>query len=269
MRERSTWLSTRLHTALMRTALVLVAGATMALCEPLAAPTPALADDVAETAAVAMGGPSAIERAVSVRGWGLTEALQPLPRLARAPRGYVEFCAKNPSDCRPSRRQGMPSARAATVTLTPQLLTELDAINREVNDAVHPITDQRLYARLEHWTYPRRARLRLDTGGEIFEALAGDCEDYVLLKRAKLRAAGWPDDALLITVVRDLEGLGHAVLTVRTDKGDLILDNQAETIAHWKATGYAFIKRQSARDTRLWVSLGTPVLEATSVGNTD
>ena len=266
MRERSTWLATLLHMV-----LVLGAGGLMALGEPAIGSTAQAGERLTTdtTATVAVRGPSAIERSTPVRGWGLTEALRPLPRLARAPRGYIEFCRKNPADCHPVRRQGVPSAPAGVVALTPQLLAELDAVNREVNDAVHPITDQRLYARLEHWTYPRRARLRLDEGGEVFETLAGDCEDYVLLKRAKLRAAGWPDDALLITVVRDLEGLGHAVLTVRTDKGDLILDNQAETIAHWKATGYAFIKRQSAQDTRLWVSLGTPVLEATSVGNTD
>ncbi len=32
--------------------------------------------------------------------------------------------------------------------------------------------------------------------------------------------AGWPREALLITVVRDKKGDGHAVLTVKTDKGD-------------------------------------------------
>ena len=38
--------------------------------------------------------------------------------------------------------------------------------------------------------------------------------------------AGWPRQALLITVVRDKKGEGHAVLTVKTDKGEFILDNQ-------------------------------------------
>ena len=40
--------------------------------------------------------------------------------------------------------------------------------------------------------------------------------------------AGWPRQALLITVVRDKKGDGHAVLTVKTDKGEFILDNQNE-----------------------------------------
>ncbi len=76
----------------------------------------------------------------------------------------------------------------------------------------------------------------------------GDCEDYVLLKRRMLMQAGWPREALLITVVRDKKGDGHAVLTVKTDKGDFILDNQAENVLLWSETGYRFVKRQSQSD---------------------
>jgi len=43
-----------------------------------------------------------------------------------------------------------------------------------------------------------------------------------------LLEAGWPRQALLITVVRDKRGDGHAVLTVTTDRGDFILDNQKQ-----------------------------------------
>src|SRR6185437_5066626 len=84
----------------------------------------------------------------------------------------------------------------------------------------------------------------------------GDCEDYVLLKRRMLIEAGWPREALLITVVRDRKDEGHAVLTVKTDKGDFILDNQAENIVRWYETGYRFVKRQSQSDPNVWVGLG-------------
>ena len=40
--------------------------------------------------------------------------------------------------------------------------------------------------------------------------------------------SGWPRAALLVTVVREKNGNGHAVLTVKTDKGEFILDNQEE-----------------------------------------
>ena len=97
---------------------------------------------------------------------------------------------------------------------------------------------------VENWSYP-------DDG-------KGDCEDYVLLKRRMLMQAGWPREALLITVVRDKKGDGHAVLTVKTDKGDFILDNQEEQILLWSETGYRFVKRQSQTNPNVWVALGDP-----------
>jgi len=102
----------------------------------------------------------------------------------------------------------------------------------------------RTLGRVERWSYP-------DDG-------YGDCEDYVLLKRRMLMAAGWPREALLITVVRDKKDEGHAVLTVKTDKGDFILDNQNESVLLWSETGYRFVKRQSQADANIWVSLGDP-----------
>jgi predicted transglutaminase-like cysteine proteinase len=85
--------------------------------------------------------------------------------------------------------------------------------------------------------------------------VVGDCEDYVLLKRKLLAQAGWPLSALLITVVRKADGEGHAVLTVRTDRGDLILDNLAADIKVWNETPYLFVKRQSEQNTGRWVSI--------------
>ena len=73
-----------------------------------------------------------------------------------------------------------------------------------------------------------------------------------------LMQAGWPREALLITVVRDKNGDGHAVLTVKTDKGEFILDNQTDDILLWSDTGYRFVKRQSQTDPNVWVSLGDP-----------
>src|SRR5205085_243851 len=94
----------------------------------------------------------------------------------------------------------------------------------------------------ERWNYP-------DDG-------YGDCEDYVLLKRKMLMQAGWPRQALLITVVRDKQGDGHAVLTVKTDKGEFILDNQTEEVLLWSETEYRFVKRQSQTDPNVWIALG-------------
>ena len=78
----------------------------------------------------------------------------------------------------------------------------------------------------------------------------------MLLKRRMLMQAGWPRQALLITVVRDRQGDGHAVLTVKTDEGEFILDNQNPEIVLWSETGYHFVKRQSQTDPNNWIALG-------------
>jgi predicted transglutaminase-like cysteine proteinase len=106
------------------------------------------------------------------------------------------------------------------------------------------MTDMDHWGVVERWNYP--------------EDGYGDCEDYVLLKRRLLIQRGWPREALLVTVVLDNEGVGHAVLTVTTDKGDYVLDNKREDVLLWSKTGYGFVKRQSQSDPNIWVSLIDP-----------
>jgi predicted transglutaminase-like cysteine proteinase len=156
----------------------------------------------------------------------------------RPPIGWVDFCGDNPMECEPS------NAGPREVTLTPRLWKELVRINSIVNEEIRPLTDLDHYGMIEKWTYP-------DDG-------YGDCEDYVLLKQRRLTDAGWPRQALLITVVREMNGDGHAVLTVRTDRGEFILDNQNGDVRLWSETNYRYVKRQSQLDPNLWVSLGDP-----------
>ena len=61
-----------------------------------------------------------------------------------------------------------------------------------------------------------------------------------------------------MTIVRDVEGQGHVILTVATDRGDFILDNLTDEIRPWTATGYRFVKRQSREDPNIWGAIGTP-----------
>ena len=42
---------------------------------------------------------------------------------------------------------------------------------------------------------------------------------------------------------------------VRTDRGDLVLDNQVGQVLVWNDTSYQFIKRQSQTDSRKWVGI--------------
>jgi predicted transglutaminase-like cysteine proteinase len=123
---------------------------------------------------------------------------------------------------------------------TPDRLSELDSINRRVNREITPATDMEIYGVAEYWTIPTSR---------------GDCEDYALLKRKRLMARGWPASALLMTVVRDEKGEGHAVLTARTVQGDFILDNKIDEVKSWNRTSYEYIMRQSYLNTQIWMSL--------------
>lgn len=157
---------------------------------------------------------------------------------SRAPIGWVEFCSTYERECATA-----PSP-ARDIVLTTKAWKDLARINKWVNDTIKPMTDMDHWGVVEKWSYP-------DDG-------IGDCEDYVLLKRRLLIRAGWPREALLITVVRERSGDGHAVLTVKTDKGEFILDNQNPDILLWTDTSYRLVKRQSQSDPNVWVSLGDP-----------
>jgi len=161
-----------------------------------------------------------------------------LGETTRAPIGWIEFCEENPRDC--SNRASVPR----DIVLTAQAWNDLLRVNLWANTHIKPMTDLEHYGVVEKWAYP-------DDG-------YGDCEDYVLLKRRMLMQAGWPREALLITVVRDKNGDGHAILTVKTDKGEFVLDNQTDEILLWSDTGYRFVKRQSQADQNVWISLGDP-----------
>ena len=159
-----------------------------------------------------------------------------LGEATRAPIGWVEYCAENPADCRSGATQ------PRDIVMSQAAWRDLNKVNHWVNETVKPMTDMDHWGVIEKWSLP--------TDGY------GDCEDYVLMKRKMLMDAGWPREALLITVVRDKKGEGHAVLTVKSDKGEFVLDNQNESVVLWADTGYRFVKRQSQSDANVWVSLG-------------
>ena len=157
---------------------------------------------------------------------------------SRPPIGWIEFCAERPREC------SVGTSIARDVVLSAKAWKDLVRVNKWVNDNIRPKTDLEHWGVVEKWSYP-------DDG-------YGDCEDYVLLKRRMLMQSGWPRQSLLITVVRDKRGDGHAVLTVKTDRGEFVLDNQNEEVVLWSETGYRFVKRQSQSDPNVWVALGDP-----------
>ncbi|SEQ10626.1 Predicted transglutaminase-like cysteine proteinase [Faunimonas pinastri] len=151
-----------------------------------------------------------------------------------APIGQIGFCQREPQQCQPrGPRVVMPSNQ--------NNWHELIAVNLGVNTAIQPATDQEIYGVEEYWAIPTKY---------------GDCEDYALLKQKDLLARGWPSSDLLIAVVFDEAGAGHAVLVVRLTDGDYILDNKTDDIKVWTKTAYRYVKRQSETDPRRWDSIG-------------
>ena len=153
---------------------------------------------------------------------------------SRPPIGHIRFCRTHAAECRPHAQ------RFGRVSLSPDRWRELVAVNSLVNRIIKPVSDQELYGEVERWAYPESR---------------GDCEDYALLKQRMLKQRGWPASALLITVVTDEKGQGHAILTARTSSGDFVLDNKRPKVLAWNAVPYRYYKRQSYRNPGLWVSL--------------
>ena len=155
---------------------------------------------------------------------------------AQPPHGFVRFCELTPKECTADDRQ------ESRFDASPARIKELSEVNSDVNTKIAPATDLEVYGVNEYWTLPRTR---------------GDCEDYALLKRHILIEKGWPVASMLMTVVRDEKGEGHAVLTARTVQGDYILDNKNEKVLLWSQTPYQYVMRQSYLNPHVWVALDT------------
>jgi predicted transglutaminase-like cysteine proteinase len=154
---------------------------------------------------------------------------------ARAPYAWSDLCRRSPAECRVDLRE------PDRVEMTPKLWKSIVAINSRVNREIEAITDEDHWGVVDRWDLP-------DDG-------KGDCEDFALLKRKRLAEAGVPRRAMVMTVVIDEENAGHAVMMIRTDRGDFILDNKRNAVLPWSQTGYVYVKRESQLRTG-WTSLG-------------
>ena len=154
------------------------------------------------------------------------------------PYGWADFCNRYDAEC------PVNVLPAEDLELTSRAWSAIRRVNLLVNATIKPRSDMDHWNVLDRWDLP--------TDGY------GDCEDYVLLKRKLLLAEGLPRQALLVTIVKDENGEGHAILTVKTDRGDFILDNMNDEVKPWARLPYRFVKRQSQSDPNVWEQLGEP-----------
>lgn len=146
-----------------------------------------------------------------------------------APFAHVVFCLKVPDECRAT-------AGPEEVELDGSKLKELASVNDEVNAEIIP----KIMPGLETWS---------------ISPTYGSCHDYAITKRHRLLAAGWPIRTLRIAIAMTPEGIGHAILVVKTSAGDLVLDNRSSRILPWKQTDLQWIKIESGEDPQKWLSL--------------
>jgi len=175
--------------------------------------------------------------AMPVQGEAFDSVFMVTGSLTSQPIGHYEFCQRYNAECAVRTR------RPTSLRLTQEKWNKILTVNFSVNARIEPATDSEIYGREEYWEYP------IDFG---------DCEDYVLQKRRELHEFGLPLSNLLVTVVRKPDGEGHAVLTIKTDRGDFILDNLRDEVLNWSDTEYIYLKRQSEHHSGRWLTIEPP-----------
>lgn len=158
----------------------------------------------------------------------------PTGNLTTIPYGAADYCKANPTECEKVNV-------AAPVHLDVDKIVLIVTVNDAINKKIEPVTDKEHFGIDEYWTLPKDGK--------------GDCEDIALLKAKVLEKEGIPASDLLMTVVLTRKGEGHAVLTVRTDAGDYILDNLSNNVVTWNKTPYRFLKREANSHGGLWVDI--------------
>ncbi len=184
------------------------------------------------------GTPLLLAMAIGFGAWGSAaqagQAFMHTGGRTTQPIGHYEFCQREREECRQKTARRQPSE------LTRQLWAAMIDINNAVNASVTPRTDTEMWGKEEVWSYPTSI---------------GDCEDYALEKRRRLIELGVPAGDHRKTVALQRNADGHALLRVRTSRGDFILDNLESRVLAWSETEYTYLKRQSERNSGAWVAV--------------
>jgi len=148
---------------------------------------------------------------------------------------FTQFCLKYPSDCR-SERLLFGDDR---IELNDMRRAELENINRTVNSSIRPERNLDGLAG-EKW---------------LLSPVRGDCNDYAVTKRHQLIVRGWPARTVLLSEVVTASGEHHLVTVVRTNGGDLVLDNLTDQIMPWSRTRYRWLRIQTPKNPHYWASI--------------
>jgi predicted transglutaminase-like cysteine proteinase len=123
----------------------------------------------------------------------------------------IDVCAPDAQRLIDLSAEGAPRSGRAKVGL----------INRAVNLAISPVSDEAQWGVPDHWSAPF----------ETLRSGRGDCEDYAIVKYLALLEAGVAKDDVKIVILKNVfPNEDHAVMAVRVDDQWLILDNRTLTL---------------------------------------
>ena len=144
------------------------------------------------------------------------------------PMGWTTFALSNPKEVGEAKE-------CAPMKWTPDLGRQLGGINDQVNFDI--TADNRT------WGSPWKILPK-----------TGCCHDYAVSKRHLLLAAGWPASCLLLAEVKIAVHVeDHLILICRTDKSDIVLDNETPALMSWPVDGYGMVRMQSKQDPNVWL----------------
>jgi predicted transglutaminase-like cysteine proteinase len=149
------------------------------------------------------------------------------------PMAHAMFCLHYPKECE------VAEPLILRVQLTQAHEAELLQVNADANRAISPERNTRGLAGEIWLIWPAR----------------GECHDYAVTKRHELMRLGWPASTLLLAEVVVPDGEHHLVLVVKTDKGDIVLDNLRGNITPWERLPYLWVRIQSPENPRYWRSV--------------
>lgn len=169
---------------------------------------------------------------------GLPESVFVLAENGDAGQPIVQYrmCEVTPAECAPFQNPD------AVITLTQAAWDTMNGVNLFGNSMVNPMSDKDAYGFDEFWATLDIAKMNMK----------GDCEDIARLKISELIKEGFPDSALRLATGYTPAGEGHAVVVVKTNRGDFVLDNLTDEILPIEESALSFRSVQSSVHSGQW-----------------
>lgn len=168
---------------------------------------------------------------------GMLQRWHAAVREARMPCAAGQSAGCEPAEWRRMIAQLQPLDLKAKLAAANALINRYPYVSSELN-----------WREPNHWEIPFE-----------FLAKSGQCQDYAIAKFMLLRAAGVPNDALRIVVLRDLrQALDHAVLVAYVDGEAMLLDNQIEDVVPASQVRH-YVPYYSINETGWWMHHPSPM----------